>query len=224
MSILPRTFAVFDCAPEWRDPFHHNRYAFFERLSTPGEPLRSQPYESPGPFTIDNSTLPLSRDPVAVTLADGSETKWWFAGSVCVFESRAPMPIVDFLDHEKLQPDYRWTAANDEPTLCMVRQINQRTLRDRMHNSATAQRVYTLKPLPIGNGPPQFVLKALIRDAQVREQTCPITCLSPADCKTVLITGCFHWFEKTALQRWFQQHNTCPMCKATVSFTKELTV
>ena len=45
------------------------------------------------------------------------------------------------------------------------------------------------------------------------DQTCPITG-EPITADNVIFTRCGHLFDKTALNRWLQINNTCPLCYA----------
>lgn len=148
---------------------------------------------------------------------------------------------------------FNLTAMNDEDTWCFMRQVDQRVLRSRIQDNDLERRVNELSqitfasaatapavapipppaapqqkaraagPLP-QSGVPKYILEAFVRDAQAQKQTCPITCVEPRECGTVLVTNCFHWFESTALKRWRESKNQCPVCKAEIQSTTEVKV
>jgi len=61
---------------------------------------------------------------------------------------------------------------------------------------------------------PQHVIMALLRDAAMQEETCPITTFD-LDIENGAITSCFHLFEKNAIRHWLSMpssNNKCPIC------------
>jgi hypothetical protein len=61
---------------------------------------------------------------------------------------------------------------------------------------------------------PQHTIRALLRDAAMEEETCPITSLD-IDVTNGAITSCFHLFEKDAINKWLSNPNSndrCPVC------------
>ncbi len=62
---------------------------------------------------------------------------------------------------------------------------------------------------------PQHIIRALLTSAVMNEETCPITS-GDIDVSNGAITSCFHFFEKTAINRWLSMPNSkdeCPLCK-----------
>jgi len=62
---------------------------------------------------------------------------------------------------------------------------------------------------------PQHIIRALLTNAVMNEETCPITS-GDIDVSNGAITSCFHFFEKTAISRWLSMPNSkdeCPLCK-----------
>jgi len=63
---------------------------------------------------------------------------------------------------------------------------------------------------------PQHIIRALLRDAAMQEEECPITSCE-IDVTNGAITSCFHLFEKTAINKWLSMPNSkdkCPVCNA----------
>jgi hypothetical protein len=61
---------------------------------------------------------------------------------------------------------------------------------------------------------PQHVIMALLRDAAMQEEVCPITS-HEIDVTNGAVTSCFHLFEKDAIMRWLLMPNSrdkCPVC------------
>ena len=61
---------------------------------------------------------------------------------------------------------------------------------------------------------PQHVIRALLRDAAMYEEECPITSVD-IDITNGAVTSCFHIFEKDAIQKWLSLPNSrekCPIC------------
>jgi len=61
---------------------------------------------------------------------------------------------------------------------------------------------------------PQHIIRAVLRDAAMQEETCPITS-EELDISNGAITSCFHLFEKNAIEKWLSLPNSqhkCPLC------------
>jgi len=69
---------------------------------------------------------------------------------------------------------------------------------------------------------PQHIVMALLRDAAMQEEVCPITTVE-LDVTNGAVTSCFHLFEKNAIMQWLLMPNSrdkCPVCNtACNSFT-----
>jgi len=66
----------------------------------------------------------------------------------------------------------------------------------------------------IMNSIPQHIVRALLRDAAMQEESCPITS-EEIDITNGAITSCFHLFEKNAIAKWLSLPNSldkCPVC------------
>lgn len=79
----------------------------------------------------------------------------------------------------------------------------------------------TIKNFPITTIP-QHIVMALLRDAAMQEEVCPITS-EELDVTNGAVTSCFHLFEKNAIMKWLLMPNSrdkCPVCNAACnSFT-----
>ena len=63
---------------------------------------------------------------------------------------------------------------------------------------------------------PQHIVMALLRDAAMQEEVCPITS-EEIDVGNGAVTSCFHLFEKNAIMQWLLMPNSrdkCPVCNA----------
>ena len=61
---------------------------------------------------------------------------------------------------------------------------------------------------------PQHIVMALLRDAAMQEEVCPITS-EEIDVSNGAVTSCFHLFEKNAIMQWLLMPNSrdkCPVC------------
>jgi hypothetical protein len=61
---------------------------------------------------------------------------------------------------------------------------------------------------------PQHIVMALLRDAAMQEEVCPITS-EEIDVTNGAVTSCFHLFEKNAIMQWLLMPNSrdkCPVC------------
>lgn len=61
---------------------------------------------------------------------------------------------------------------------------------------------------------PQHIIRAVLRDAVMQGETCPITS-EEIDVSNGAITSCFHLFEKNAIAKWLLMPNSmnkCPLC------------
>jgi hypothetical protein len=72
------------------------------------------------------------------------------------------------------------------------------------------QLTYTISEIP------QHAVRALLRDAVLNEEVCPITG-EEIDVTNGAVTPCFHLFEKDAITKWLSMPNSrdkCPTCNA----------
>jgi len=63
---------------------------------------------------------------------------------------------------------------------------------------------------------PRHIVMALLRDAAMQEEICPITS-EEIDVTNGAVTSCFHLFEKNAIMQWLLMPNSrdkCPVCNA----------
>jgi hypothetical protein len=67
---------------------------------------------------------------------------------------------------------------------------------------------------------PQHTVRALLRDAAMEEEICPITS-EEIDVTNGAVTSCFHLFEKNAIAKWLLLPNSrdkCPTCNAACNY------
>ena len=61
---------------------------------------------------------------------------------------------------------------------------------------------------------PQHIVRAILRDAVMQEEVCPITSVE-IDIGNGAVTSCFHLFEKDAIAKWLSMpgsRDKCPLC------------
>lgn len=59
---------------------------------------------------------------------------------------------------------------------------------------------------------PKHVADLVLRDAEARAATCPIT-MEPIKAADAAVTSCGHVFQRTAIAEWLSTHTTCPHCR-----------
>lgn len=71
------------------------------------------------------------------------------------------------------------------------------------------------KPIRVKEGCPlpAHVIEALLRDAKVGKECCPISMTSYSECNSLTITSCFHIFETKSIEEWFKTKTNCPVCR-----------
>ena len=60
---------------------------------------------------------------------------------------------------------------------------------------------------------PPHVMRLVIDHAIQTSALCPIT-MEPILAETAAVTPCGHVFDKTALETWYADHDTCPECRS----------
>jgi hypothetical protein len=76
---------------------------------------------------------------------------------------------------------------------------------------------FELTPEQIHDGTiPPNVMETLLKRSEARKDTCPITD-EPIQADSSILTPCGHYFSKPALKTWTDTHNSCPVCRATIS-------
>jgi hypothetical protein len=61
-----------------------------------------------------------------------------------------------------------------------------------------------------------FTIQALIGHAIKENMTCPIS-MNPIEQRTACVTSCQHVFERSSIERWFQDNSRCPVCRQEAS-------
>jgi len=70
------------------------------------------------------------------------------------------------------------------------------------------QKKYTIDSIP------QHIVRAILRDAVMQEEVCPITSME-IDIENGAVTSCFHLFAKDAIAKWLSipgSRDKCPVC------------
>jgi len=115
-------------------------------------------------------------------------------------------------------PVLKFTPRNNLPTLCAEHFIptdnNEQEATIINEDPPLLVLPYIPKQTYVISKIPQHTIRALLRDAAMEEETCPITSLD-IDVTNGAITSCFHLFEKDALTKWLSNPNSndrCPVC------------
>lgn len=59
---------------------------------------------------------------------------------------------------------------------------------------------------------PPHIVATLLRCAEAEGLTCSIT-MEPVTVANGAVTACGHYFQKAAVERWLDEHGTCPECR-----------
>ena len=127
----------------------------------------------------------------------------------------ASIPILDF-------QYLSWTPSYYKPICIINNSIFDEFFEIRNLNLIQLQ--YAIRYQPILNEPskaipikefplPTHVFEALLRDAKVGKECCPISMTSYSECEALSITSCFHIFEKNSIEQWFNTKTSCPVCR-----------
>jgi hypothetical protein len=179
-------------------------------------------------------------------------TMAWDTGLEIYYDQKNLMiPVIGFVDHEKIKAQYVYTYPSDTLAQCSARgaqQQRQRELVLRYYNEPSRPApAPTAPPMPApavaapprlsqapsttpsttpstATPPPKFVSEIMLRDAITREECCPISMTPFKECSSVCITSCFHLFEKESLQAWLRTSHTCPVCKQAMGTPLDISV
>lgn len=140
--------------------------------------------------------------------------RWMFTGSRLTFENdRIPIiqmtPMSTTLPQIKMQSFIPITQPVEPVPLQQA--IPQLQLPAHIAQMNIPQN--TIKKFPITTIP-QHIIMALLRDAAMQEEICPITS-EEIDVTNGAVTSCFHLFEKNAIMQWLLMPNSrdkCPIC------------
>lgn len=70
-------------------------------------------------------------------------------------------------------------------------------------------------PVPAPAPLPKHIADLVIRDAETRGATCPIT-MEPIKASEATVTSCGHVFQTAALTHWLTSNTTCPECRRNI--------
>ena len=149
---------------------------------------------------------------------------WFTGGWLCrrndVNRLQAIIPIMAFSDTSKLPfqgnvgicPTAEFDAWVHDQSVDGYKQFIRRCL---LKGSNTVYGEKSAKHAPI----PEFVCRALIREAIEKGDTCPISLTEFSHTMAISVTSCYHLFEQEALDQWLHSHSSCPVCKQVCSST-----
>ena len=63
---------------------------------------------------------------------------------------------------------------------------------------------------------PKAIGDIILAGARTGTDSCPIASIPFKDCTQICVTSCFHIFETASLNRWREDHTTCPVCRARI--------
>jgi hypothetical protein len=66
---------------------------------------------------------------------------------------------------------------------------------------------------------PSHIAEAIVRSQIIDHKSCSITMIPFKEIEHVVITSCWHCFDKEALQRWMNENETCPECRQKIENT-----
>jgi len=169
---------------------------------------------------------------------DIRQIKWWYLPHELRWEDTMdPIPIIDSNKRFYLTRVFHRVIPVNVTSAEMSRTVNQyasldRQFRERINNSMYRPALpeiprRTRSPLwesfrtPIRRRPeppplPSFVIELLVKDACEAKKTCPITMLPFSDLSSIGVTSCFHLFDFDSLQKWKEEHGTCPLCRTSL--------
>ena len=63
---------------------------------------------------------------------------------------------------------------------------------------------------------PKNVGEILLANARAGADSCPIASTPFSECTKLCVTSCFHIFDEANLNRWRQDHTSCPVCRCKI--------
>lgn len=63
---------------------------------------------------------------------------------------------------------------------------------------------------------PKNVGEILLANARSGADSCPIAATPFSECTKLCVTSCFHIFDESNLNRWRQDHTSCPVCRCKI--------
>lgn len=138
--------------------------------------------------------------------------RWMFTGSRLTFEDDR-IPIIQITPMSTSLPQMK--PYSFIPITQPVEQPNPVQPVPTLQLPAHIAAMNTVKKFPITTIP-QHIVMALLRDAAMQEEVCPITS-EEIDVANGAVTSCFHLFEKNAIMQWLLMPNSrdkCPVCNS----------
>jgi len=63
---------------------------------------------------------------------------------------------------------------------------------------------------------PKNIGDILLSNARAGADSCPIAAIRFSECAKLCVTSCFHIFDESNLNRWRQDHTSCPVCRCKI--------
>lgn len=153
-------------------------------------------------FRIRSNTTPIARvvDPIVSRKNNGHLTRvmrWKFTQEYLCYNT-TEIPIITITPLNSLPSITRISFIPIIPTTVPAVPVEV----------VPVPKKYTIESIP------QHIVRALLRDAAMNEEVCPITS-EEIDISNGAITSCFHIFEKNAIMKWLSipnSHDKCPVC------------
>jgi len=148
------------------------------------------------------------------------------------------IPIIDVSDPELIPGTYIYGIKGDTIDKFTKRVNKQYALRNSMMMyspssipvaiapRASAPPAPMAPPAPIAPPPsappapgivPSFIGDAIKNDAITKGSTCPISLDDFKRETPIILTNCYHLFNKPSLEKWLLTHSTCPVCIAQIT-------
>ena len=166
---------------------------------------------------LEDNTLPVHYTTVQSRKAQGilvRPMKWRYTRKVLRYngpQGNRRYPVISITNVSTTLP-----AHNDTTFIPLVNNNNP------IAPVAPVQPAAPAQPVQVPQGPkiytiaiiPQHAVRAMLRDAAMQEESCPITG-EDIDIVNGAITSCFHLFEKNAIATWLalqSSQDKCPVC------------
>jgi hypothetical protein len=162
---------------------------------------------------VDDTSLPVDYTTVQTKKAQGNVVramKWKYTRKVLRYngpQGNRRYPVIHITNQSTTLPAHHPSTFipivdDNNPPAQQAQQAQTAP------NAPNVPKVYPITTIP------QHAIRAMLRDAAMQEESCPITG-EDIDIVNGAITSCFHLFEKNAIATWLALPNSqdkCPVC------------
>lgn len=133
-------------------------------------------------------------------------------------------PLLQALDYENYFESRRRHLDREYPDDNLIgagvgfertRRRRREVQHEQVVQPARQQQPVQQQPVQVQRQPSElqaFTIQALIHHAINEHMNCPIS-MNPIEASKASVTLCQHVFDKESIQRWFETHTTCPVCR-----------